>query len=423
MNHERWLVVSTLAVLFLVGLGCGHDWVATQDGGDGDVVVPYEGDDPGECSDGVDNDLDGTTDCRDPGCFGAPVCPGADADADGDVPAPDSTEDGATDVPGDAPTTGEWLYTSGNHIYLPDGSVFHGRGANLHDTRSCNACTAMDPDPDEVMRRADELIDGWGANFVRLDLESYSSDDGYRVQYLGVLDDAAYLTDVKEIVAHIAAKPGVYVMLSLWEDPTFSALGWPTAETIHIWERLAAEFLDEDRVLFALCNEPQSNFDGAQDVQVWQAMNDAVAAIRAVEDARGGTHHIVAVQGTGGWSRRLDYYVTHPITAGGGENIAYEVHVYNPEADFADMWIAPAETLPVIIGEFGPVEGYMNLADCDALQVAARTAEVPHLAWTFHMRCPPNLLVDDSGGGCGVDMALDATEWGTQLETNLATAW
>ncbi len=44
----------------------------------------YEGDDPGECSDGADNDADGAFDCDDPGCFGAPVCQGDDDDSQGD---------------------------------------------------------------------------------------------------------------------------------------------------------------------------------------------------------------------------------------------------------------------------------------------------------------------------------------------------
>jgi len=34
----------------------------------------FEGDDPGECNDGADNDIDGLYDCNDPDCSGAPVC-------------------------------------------------------------------------------------------------------------------------------------------------------------------------------------------------------------------------------------------------------------------------------------------------------------------------------------------------------------
>jgi hypothetical protein len=36
----------------------------------------FEGDDPGECSDGADNDRDGLFDCDDEGCAGAPSCGG-----------------------------------------------------------------------------------------------------------------------------------------------------------------------------------------------------------------------------------------------------------------------------------------------------------------------------------------------------------
>jgi len=38
------------------------------------VEVLHEGDQPGECSDGADNDRDGDFDCKDSQCAGAPVC-------------------------------------------------------------------------------------------------------------------------------------------------------------------------------------------------------------------------------------------------------------------------------------------------------------------------------------------------------------
>jgi hypothetical protein len=329
--------------------------------------------------------------------------------------------------PADAPpvaSSGPWLHVTGNHIYTSDNEIWHGRGANIHDTRSCNACAYNGPVAAEVMRRVDELVDNWHANFMRLDLESYDSAGG-RAHWAGVLDDAGYLADIQAIVAHIAAKPGVYVLLSEWVDPTFTSLGWPTDATRNEWRKLAQTFVDEPRVLFGLINEPQSNFDGAMDADCWTAMNETVAAIRGVEDAAGTPHHIITVQGTGGWARRLDYYVTHPIAAGGGDNVAYEVHVYDPTANFAGEWVNPAKTLPVVIGEFGPASGYMTEDDCKNLIDAARTAEVPHLAWTFHPRCPPNLLVDNTAidGGCGVGMKLEPTSWGTLLKDRLAIPW
>jgi endoglucanase len=156
-------------------------------------------------------------------------------------------------------------------------------------------------------------------------------------------------------------------------------------------------------------------------------MDDTVAAIRAVEDGLGTPRHVVAVQGTRGWGREIDYYVDHPIEAGDGENVAYETHVYNPEEDFEDQFELPSQTIPVIIGEFGPFADAwmeMTLDDCAALMDSAEELEIPHLAWTFHMRCPPNLLVDYSGGGCGVGMDLEPTAgWGELIFDRLQTAW
>jgi endoglucanase len=332
---------------------------------------------------------------------------------DAATPNPDDPDAAPIDPPG-----GAWLHTEGNRIRRADGAVWQGRGANLHDTRGCNACTWGPPDPDEVMRRVDELVDVWGADFIRLTLESYASDEG-RVHWRGLLDDADYLEDVRAIVDHIGTKPGVYVLVSLWIDPTFSDMGWPTTGTHAVWERLAETFAGDAHVLFGLVNEPQYNYDGALDEEVWAAMNDTVAAIRAVEDDAGAPYHVITVQGTGGWARFLDYYTTHPITAGGGANVAYEVHVYDPESTFGDRFIDPSQTIPVVIGEFGPAAD-MTLDDCATLMDEADSLGVPYLAWTFHMRCPPNLIVDQSQGGCGIDMPLEPTTWGQLLRDRLA---
>lgn len=127
----------------------------------------------------------------------------------------------------------------------------------------------------------------------------------------------------------------------------------------------------------------------------------------------------MALQGTRAWARVLEYYITHPITVGGGDNVVYETHVYDPAADFADRFETPSQTLPVIIGEFGPASGYMTEADGTTLMGSADALQVPYLAWTFHMRCPSKLLVENSGGGCGVDMPLKPTSWGQLLHDHL----
>ena len=145
-------------------------------------------------------------------------------------------------------------------------------------------------------------------------------------------------------------------------------------------------------------------------------MNAVVQTIRDAETAANAPgKHLVAVQGTRAWARRLDYYTEHPIAAGNGENVVYETHAYGSEDQFKIYFIDPSETLPVIIGEFGPFNatwGQMTEADCYVLINKADQRWIPWLAWTFHMRCPPNLLVDHSNSGCGTGMPLEQTSWG-----------
>jgi hypothetical protein len=319
-------------------------------------------------------------------------------------------------VSSSTPNTG--LYTSLNHIYTLDGNIWQGRGANLMDTRSCNACAYQKPNVDEVKRRIDELVDIWKADFIRLNLESYGSADGRDPNnWASVLADSNYIENIKSIVRYIGTKPNVYVMVSLWVDPSINNMGWPTSTTNTVWSTLVDALGDQLHVLFGVVNEPEYNFDGSQDPDVWSAMNSAVQTIRDEETLKGFSPHVIVVQGTRDWGRRLDYYITHPITAGGGNNIAYETQVYNPSADFKTLFEDPSNTLPVIIGQFGP--NGMTEADCATMMIRADALKIPYLAWAFHMRCPPNLLEDYSNGGCGVGMALVPTSWGLLLKNHL----
>ena len=326
--------------------------------------------------------------------------------------------------PPSGPITG-WLSVRGPRITTPDGKPFHGRGANLQDTRSCDSCSWEKPHVDEVLRRIDMLVDGWHANFVRLLLESYADRGAApgRVHYKSVLEDEDYFRDVMTIIGHIGKKRGVYVLVSLWHEPSFGPLGWPTERTRTVWKKLARALRDMPFVMFGLVNEPEKNQDGLLDGEVWTAMNETVAAIRGVEEA--GKHHIVTVQGTREWGRVLDYYVAHPITAGGGVNVAYETHVYNRPARFDELVTKPSRKLPVVIGEMGVVNdqnAVMQPEDCAELMDLAEKLDVPWLAYTFHTNCPPNLLVEHAGS-CGVGVPLEPSPWGRIVKERLARPW
>lgn len=314
-----------------------------------------------------------------------------------------------------------WLKVQGNHILLPDGKPFHGRGANIHDTRSCDSCSWEPPNVDEVLRRIDALTDDWHANFVRLLLESYpNKGPGQgRTHWRSLLEDDDYFRDLMRIIGHVGKKPGVYVLVSLWHEPSFAPLGWPSARTREVWKKLARALRDMPFVMFGLVNEPEKNADGALDAQVWESMNQTVAAIRSVENKE--HRHVITVQGTREWGRVLDYYLDHPITAGGGENIAYETHVYDPAKRFEALVARPAQKLPVVIGETAPIDddtATMKPEEVEQLWDLAEKLEIPWTAYTFHANCPPSLLVATQEG-CGRGAALEPSPWGKQLRKRL----
>lgn len=78
-------------------LSCGGE-LSTGDG-----APPAEGDEPGECTDGVDNDDDGSVDCADDGCVGSPDCADGTDPAGGAPPtAPEVAVTPADPLPGEA---------------------------------------------------------------------------------------------------------------------------------------------------------------------------------------------------------------------------------------------------------------------------------------------------------------------------------
>jgi cellulase (glycosyl hydrolase family 5) len=306
------------------------------------------------------------------------------------------------------------LHTAGNRIRLSDGAPWMGRGVNVFDSRSCGACEDSPDSLREVKRRIDEAVDVWQASFIRLCLQSESPGEG-------ALADDGYLDHVKDLVDYVGTKPGVYVLVSLWRDPSLGEDGWPTEDTERVWTRLAEALYGEDHALYGIANEPRHNLDGRKDAEVWMRMNDTVVAIRNVEAALGERRHVVVVQGTRDYGRWLDYYVEHPIAAGGGRNVAYETHPYSAAADLERLVANPSRRLPVIIGEFGPNDFgsgdfQMTYQDARAVLELAERERIPYTAFSFHMRCPPNLLVDYSNGECGMDMRLEPTQtWGRMV--------
>jgi hypothetical protein len=343
------------------------------------------------------------------------------------------------DIGMDGPGSGSGVYDGlvviGNQITL-HGARIHGRGADFHDTRSCNACSFMPADPDGVDRWADELIDHWHANLIRFLLASKAAPyNQYEQQWMNLVDDAGYYADIQTNVAHMTSK-GAYVIVTLFADPTIKDNNamfdseWPSSlgDSTTRYTKLAEAFADNSHVLFGLTNEPhteQAN-DGmtAQHEAALAAVYaNAIAAIRTVEDAHHVPHHIVVVQAPIGWARDLAYFVAQPLA---GDQIAYEIHPYNPTSDFDHLIVQPSQTLPVIIGEYGEAP---TMSDLDIMNMwaVAEANEVPYIVWNFHARCPPNLLMDTASDGCGLAASTGymwpRTPFGDLVYGHFQTPW
>ncbi len=344
----------------------------------------------------------------------------------GDAPG-GSGSDGA---PGDIAAASEWLDVQGTHIVHADGTPFHGRGTDLFDERQCESCSFMPRDPDGVDRWSDELIDNWHATFIRFLVTAKAAPyNSSEQQWMSLVDDPQFLADIVQNVTHMTAKPGVYVEVTVFADPTIKLENadydseWPSSagDTNPVYSALANAFYANPRVLFGLTNEPHGTAD--HDAELATRYAAAIAVIRGVEDSHGTPHHLIAVQAPEGYARDLTYFVAHPLA---GDRIIYEIHPYNPASDFDSLIVQPSKSLPIMIGEYGPA-GSMTDTDIMTLWTVAQQNGVPYIAWAFHARCAPTMLQDTASDGCGLaastGYAWPRTAWGDLLHDHLATPW
>lgn len=340
--------------------------------------------------------------------------------------SPDSgTQPGLSDAGSSATDAGTmlptWsLTTSGNRILLPNGTQFKGRGVNTFDVQQCYACSNSNSWA-EQRRKADVLIQQWGVNFLRLNLQDASVAPP--VYFEGL---AQYVTGIRQ------RYPDVYILVSIWNDQL--ALdhnrnddynGAPSgAAHTGLLNKLVSLLRDEPNVLFGCSNEPRAQVGqsrDAWDIEVWGKMKACHDTIRSMEDPA--KRHLIAVQGTQDWGRTTSYYVGKPIAPAG---VVYELHPYDLIAD-QEQYLAPSSVLPLVIGEFGTGK-VMAAADSEALMKSAEARGIPWLAWA----AAGNLA--SGSGGCAPNLfgtltarcataTITPTAWGQQVINRLAKPW
>ena len=188
-------------LILLLGLLSGCP--SSKPGGGLGAWPPYEGDDAGECSDGLDNDDNGAVDCGDEGCRGSPLCEGgadtgaatsSDSDSgdeegghgpnihpggdgeDTDTAPPDTEGPALTMIADEDPST-----TSGHSFaksiagegeILDDGARFEGTVDYVYqidDERWCDAEIALSGEEDETTCEGCDYVFGIEAEVTRDD--------------------------------------------------------------------------------------------------------------------------------------------------------------------------------------------------------------------------------------------------------------
>ena len=216
---------------------------------------------------------------------------------------------------------------------------------------------------------------------------------------------------------------GVYVMLAVWVDPANSVksrdntakLNIPNDAMVALWQKLAAPFVKNPHVLFAITNEPHCEDGGVcaldHDSQVRNGMAKVVQAIRSVEVMGGAPYpHVIVAQGCRNYASNVDGYIGNRLA---DPQVAYEAHVY---ANAYQSLLTAASSIPIIIGEVGPKNSPkcgldLSFTDLEAFLTTLEQKQISYLGWTFHEYCEPNLLkVTASSKRCSLGATLSPTD-------------
>ncbi len=317
----------------------------------------------------------------------------------GDAAPTTATKDASNFIPAN------WLYTSGNHVYVSNGSsgtIWVGRGVNADDTYLCgyNGSQWMTNAETELTSMMSNVVSNWKPSFVRVSLGMYSYP-ATTATWIGTSTYKSAMTSVIESMTNA----GVYVLVALRSDSTMQEAndseptGLPTGSTDPTYVALVDTFATNPYVLFGLSNEPGGNSFSSATIQ--SAMDHAASVIRAEENKLGVPHHIVSVQGNS-WTSDISFYASSPLSE---DNVVYEVHGYPPATSSYTY-----SNIPVIIGEYG------TLADAQSFFADLETKQIPSLAWDFepYSNCAPDLVTVTLAPTNTVD-----TSWGSAVQAYL----
>jgi hypothetical protein len=288
----------------------------------------------------------------------------------------------------------------------------------------------------EVNRRITELRNR-GSTWARLCLQAFNDSHPAVIAnnptyYKDMFDTQGYLlnenytADIKSIIDH-AGNEGFSLLVCPWESPHVPrgglGDGLPTGNSTDWWESFIEMTRGCKHIAYDLSNEPEDNFNGGDDDRRAGIFLDLVEVIRDKEAEVGSVQHDITLPGLGAWARTVDAWAGRlPADT---NDIWIKGHVYdsfNGPSDTAYQRLTNAKAAypKVLVGEFGPVSGFMTPDDCNRLVDFCRANNIPASAWAYAHRDSIPMLIEDSGSA-GIGQNLNAlTDWGQQFMGFLA---
>lgn len=255
--------VPIVIIASLAQYGCGGEDTAA-DGQDGML----EGTNPGECSDGADNDSDGSYDCDDSDCRGAPDC--ADSGGDDRPAAPegqtagdcsdgaDNDADGLFDCDDDGCAGSPDCEDTNAAPGSPAIAIEPAEPAAGDDLSCAVVAEASDPDGDALSYSFSWSVGGTSAGLAEADVSAARTAEGEEwtctvVASDGELDGAAVGTSVTISSAVSACAQGLTEVPG--GDRCIEAVPTPSS-----WNGAAAECSSRGGVLVRIGSQMENDF-------------------------------------------------------------------------------------------------------------------------------------------------------------------
>ena len=296
------------------------------------------------------------------------------------------------------------FYTQGAKIINPKGKVFVARGANINGPAYHFRSDPIDNPGPLGMSSLDMIANCWKFNIVRVNTFASSM--------------LLYPEDFDRIVKAFTER-GIVVMI----EPHDYTGRYPSPDVEMKMlagghRTLAARYKDNPYVWFNVMNEPNAE-KPEQARDLWVETHRTL--IRAIRET--GADNII-VADAHGWGQDNRGGSGSSILNWGGElqnfdnkaqpNIVFSLHVYelwnNADQAFAEYFdTAAAKGLPLIVGEFGMLNGPRDtLPASTSMMAAAKPRGIGWLVWHFDGGDTNDLTLPSTGGWMIDDCAAPA---------------